>query len=142
MEILYIFLHTCAPYILGVNGDIQSDLSTLTFKNIENFEYLHSIVLRLQKEIFLYGETVSSTRLIFRYIKALSNSNKLRSFIAPKIIDFVTFLYRNIKLAIYEGVNIHVLYRFLEIIESPNILTTLGQRSGCFVPSYSTNNHT
>ena len=38
--------------------------------------------------------------------------------------------------------NIHGLYRYLEMIESPTILTTSVQRSHHFGPSYSINNDT
>ena len=53
-----------APDIGGMNGDVQSDLATLAFKNGEKLKDFHSIIIRLQQEIILYGETVTTTRLI------------------------------------------------------------------------------
>ena len=41
----------------------------------------------------------------------------------------IILLNNNVKLAIYTGKKIHVLYRYIEIILSPNSLTSLGQRS-------------
>ena len=60
-----------APHIGGMNGDVQFDLDTLAFKSGEQLEDFYSIIIRLQQEINLYGETVSTTRLIFQYMKAL-----------------------------------------------------------------------
>ena len=37
-------------------------------------------------------ETVYPTIIIFKYMKALSNSDKLKSSIAPKMTDLITFL--------------------------------------------------
>ena len=34
-------LHSCAPHIVGMNGDVQSDLATLVLKNGEQLEYFH-----------------------------------------------------------------------------------------------------
>ena len=51
-----------------MNGDVKSDLSTLEFKNWEQPEDLN-IIIQLQQEIILYGETVSPTRLLFQYMK-------------------------------------------------------------------------
>ena len=75
-----------------MNGDVQSDLSTLAFKSREQLEDFHMRILRLQQEIILAGEIVSPNRLLFQYIKALSKTDKLRSFIAPKMTDLITFL--------------------------------------------------
>ena len=55
------------------------------------------------------------------------------------MIDIITFLDNNGKLAVYTGINIHGIYSYLEIIVSPTILTTSGQSSCHFRPSYSTN---
>ena len=49
----------------------------------------------LSREIF------SPTRLIFQYMKALTKSEKLRSFIVPKMTDLITFLDDNGKYAVY-----------------------------------------
>ena len=96
-----------------MNGDVQSDISTLVFKNGEQHEDFHSRILRIQQEIILSGEIVSPNRLLFQYMKALSNSDKLRVFIAPKMTDLITFLDNNGKSAVYEGENIHGIYRYL-----------------------------
>ena len=56
--------------------------------------------------------------------------------------DLITFLDKNGKLAVYTGGNIHGIYRYLEIIGSPTILTTSGERSNHFGPSSSSNNDT
>ena len=55
----------------------------------------------------------SPTRLIFQYMKALSKSDKLRSFIALKMKDIIKFLDNNIKPGVYTGVDIHGIYRYL-----------------------------
>ena len=57
-------IHSRAPNIGGVNGDVQSDLATLAFKNEEQLEYFYSIILIIQQEINLSRETVSPTRII------------------------------------------------------------------------------
>ena len=49
-----------------MNGDVQSDLSTLAFKDGEQLEDFHSRILRIQQEIMLSGEIVSPTRLLFQ----------------------------------------------------------------------------
>ena len=51
--ILSRLLHSRAHHIGGMNGDFQSDLATLAFKNGEQLEYFHSMILRLQQEIML-----------------------------------------------------------------------------------------
>ena len=56
--------------------------------------------------------------------------------------DLITFLDKNGKSDVSPGGNIHGIYRYLEMIGSPNTLTTSGQRSHNFGPSYSTNNGT
>ena len=56
--ILSRLLHSRAPHLGMMNGDVQSDLSTLAFKNGEQLEYFHSKILRLQQEITISGETV------------------------------------------------------------------------------------
>ena len=67
------------------------DLTILLFKIGEQPEYFCSKILRLQQEINLSGETVSPKRLVFRYMKALPNIDKLNVFIVPKMIDLITF---------------------------------------------------
>ena len=99
-----------------MHGDIQSDLSTLAFNNGEQLEYFHSRILILQQEIMLYVETVSPTRILFQYMKELEKIDELKSCIAPKMTYLITFLDNNRKYAVYTGVNIHELYRYLEII--------------------------
>ena len=49
---------------------------------------------------------------MFQYIKAFSNSEKLKVFISPKMTDIITFLDNNEKSAVYNGGNIHVLCRY------------------------------
>ena len=61
-----------------MNGDVKYYLATLTFKKWEQLEDFHSRIIRLQQEITLYGETVSTTRLLFQYMKELSKSDKLK----------------------------------------------------------------
>ena len=68
--ILSKIIHACVPNLGSMNGDVQSDLSTLAFNNGEQFEYLHRIIIRLQQETNLSGETVSHTRLLFHYTKS------------------------------------------------------------------------
>ena len=114
----------------------------MEFKNGKQLEDFHIIILRLEQEIILYLETVSPTRLILQYTKSLSKSNKLKVFIAPKMKYLITFLDNNGKPAVYTGVNIHGIYRYLEMIGPPSTLTTSGQSSNNFGPSSSTNNDT
>ena len=54
-KILSRLLHSRAPNIGGMNGDVKSDLNNLTFKNGEKLEDFHSRIIRLQQEIILYG---------------------------------------------------------------------------------------
>ena len=54
-NILYRLLHSHAYYLGGMNGDVQSDLSTLAFKNIEQLEDCHIIIIILQEEMNLSG---------------------------------------------------------------------------------------
>ena len=136
------FIHSHAPHLGGMNIDVQSDLSTLLFKNGEQLEDLHGIILRIQQEIMISVEIVYPTRLIFQYMKALSNSDKLRSFIAPKMTDLITFLDNNGKSDVYTGGEIHGIYYYLDIIGDPTKLTTSGQRYRHFIPSSSINNDT
>ena len=75
-------------------------------------------------------------------MKALSKSDKLISFIAPKMKNLITLLKNKGNFAVYIGVNIHGIYRYLKIIGAPTTLTTSGQKSHHFVPSYFINNHT
>ena len=64
-------IHSRDPHHGGINGDFRSDLATLAFNNGKKLEDFHSRILRLQQEIILSGETVSPTRFIFQYMKAL-----------------------------------------------------------------------
>ena len=54
-NILSRLLHSRAPHLGGMNGDVQSDLDTLAFRNGEQLEDFHSRILRLQQEIMLSG---------------------------------------------------------------------------------------
>ena len=88
----------------------------------------------------LSGEIVSPTILLLHYTKALTKSEKLRAFIAPKMTYLITFLDNNGKYAVYIGGDIHDIYRYIKMIEAPTILTTSVQRSPHFGISYSGNN--
>ena len=46
-KIISILIHSHAPHIEGMNGGVQSDLATLTFKSGEQIGYFHSIILRI-----------------------------------------------------------------------------------------------
>ena len=73
-------------------------------------------------------------------MKALTKSEKLRSFIAPNMKYHITFLDNNGKYYVYTGGDNHGIYRDLEIIGDPTTLTTSGQRSHHIDPSYSRKN--
>ena len=73
-------------------------------------------------------------------MKALTKSEKLKAFIAPKMTGLITLLDKNVKSAAYEGGYIHGIYRYLEIIGAPTTLTTSGHRYHHFGPSSSSNN--
>ena len=99
-KILSILLHPCDPHIGEMNGDVQSDLSTLAFKTVEHLEGFHSRIIRLQQEIILTVETVSTTILILQYTNTLSKGEKLKAFIAPKMKDLIIFLDNNVKYSV------------------------------------------
>ena len=86
------------------------------------------------------GENFFPTRLIFQYMKEFSKSDKLRAFIAPKMTALTTLFDKNIKYAVYTGEDIHGIYCYLEMIGYPTTLTTSGQLSHHYSPSYSINN--
>ena len=67
-SILSRLLHSRAPHLGGMNGDVQSDIATLDFRNGEQLEDFHSRILRIQKEIMLSGEIVSPFILLFQYM--------------------------------------------------------------------------
>ena len=73
-------------------------------------------------------------------MKALTKSDKLRDFIAPKMTDLITFLDNTRKSSVYTGGDIHGIYRYLEMIGAPTTLTNSVQRSHYFGPLYSRNN--
>ena len=73
-------------------------------------------------------------------MKALTKSEKLKSFMAPNMTDLITFIDTKGKYTVYDGGDIHGIYRYLEIIGAPTTLTTSGHRSHNFGPSYSSNN--
>ena len=73
-------------------------------------------------------------------MNTLSNSDKLRAFIAPKITYLITFLDNNGKSVVCTGGDIHGIYRYLEIIGAPTTLNTSGQSSHHFSSSSSINN--
>ena len=117
-----------------MNGDVQYDLATLAFRNGEQLEDFHIRILRLQQEIMISGEIISPTRLLLQYMKALTKSEKLKAFIAPKMTDLITFIDKNGKSDVYDGGYIHGIYRYLEMIGAPTTLTTSGHRSHHFGP--------
>ena len=129
-----------APHLGGMNGDFQYDLATLDFSNEEQLEDFHSRILRLQQEIMLSGEIVSPNRLFIHYVKALKNSEKLKAFIAPKMTDLITFIDKNGKSDVYDGGDIHGIYRYLEMIGAPTTLTTSGHHYHHFGSSLSSKN--
>ena len=51
--ILSRLIHSRAPHLGGMNSDVQSDLTTLAFKNGEQLEDFHISILRIQQEIIL-----------------------------------------------------------------------------------------
>ena len=122
-NILSRLLHSRAPHLGGINGDVKSDLATLSFRNGEQLEDFH---------IILSGDIVSPTRLLIEYMKALTKSEKLKEIIAPKMTDLITFIEKNGISADYDGGDIHGIYRYLEIIGAPTTLTTSGHRSHHF----------
>ena len=113
---------------------IKSDIATLDFNNWEKLENFHDSIIRLQQEIVLSGEIVSPTRLLFKYLKALSNSDKPKYFIAPKMTDLITFPDNSEKSAVYTGGDICVICRYIDIIGAPTAFTTLVQLSHHFSP--------
>ena len=48
-NILSRLIHSRAPHLVRMNGDVQSDIATLAFNNGEQLEYFHSRILRLQQ---------------------------------------------------------------------------------------------
>ena len=75
-------------------------------------------------------------------MKAFSNRDKLKEFIAPNMTYLITFPDNNVKSASYTRGNINGIYFYLEMIEFPITLTTSGQQSHHLVPLYSINNDT
>ena len=75
-------------------------------------------------------------------MNSLSKSNKLKAFFSPKMTYIITFLDNRVKLAIYTGVNIHVVYPYIEIILAPNKLTSPVHSSHHFGTSSSTKTDT
>ena len=74
--ILSIIIHSCDHHVGGMNGDVHSDLATLDLNNGEQIEDCHISIIRLQQEIILSGETVSSMGLLLQYTKELSKRDK------------------------------------------------------------------
>ena len=75
-------------------------------------------------------------------MKALSKSDKRKACFVPKMTYLITLPDNTGKWAIYEGVNIHERYNYLETIRSPNASTTSVQIYYNFVTLSSTNNDT
>ena len=135
-------LHERAPNIVWMNSDVQYDLSTLIFKNWEQLEDFHIIIIILQQEINLSGESVYPTRLIFRCMKSLAKCDKLKEFLVPKMTDLIILRCNNGQLDIYTEGNIHGLYCYLEIIRSPTYLNSSVNSSNHVGNSFFTNNGT
>ena len=125
MEILSRIIHSCTPHphLVGVNCDVQYDLSTLAFKIGCKIEDFHIRILRLQQEVIISGEYVSPTTHLFQYMKALSKSNNIKGLIVAKMTNIITLL-DNRKYAVYTGGNILEIYWYLKMIGSPKTLTT------------------
>ena len=117
-----------------MNGDVQSDLSTLAFNNGEQLEGFHGRIIIIQQEIMLSGETLSPIRLLFQYMKAFPKSDKFKAFIAPNMTDLIILIDNNGKYDVYKGGDIHGIYWYLEMIGDPTTLTTSVQRSHHFSP--------
>ena len=75
-------------------------------------------------------------------MKEFSKSEKLKAFIVPKMIDHITFIDKNGKYDVYTGVNIHVIYFYIEMIGAPTTLTPSVQHYHHFCSSFSINNAT
>ena len=80
-----------------MNGDVKSNLPTLAFNNVEQLEYFHIIILRLQQETNLYVETVSPEIILVHYMKSLSNRDKYKAFISLKMTGLTTLFLSSIK---------------------------------------------
>ena len=81
-KILSRLLHSRDLHLGGINGDFQSDLSTLKLNNVEKLEDFNSIVIRLQQEIIISGETVSptdfSSSTLRKYQRSINSNHSLR----------------------------------------------------------------
>ena len=75
-------------------------------------------------------------------MNSLSNSDKIKALIAPKMTYLTTLLKNKLKLPVYTGVNILGIYRYPKIIGAPNTLTISSHSSNNFGPSYYTKNNT
>ena len=73
-------------------------------------------------------------------MKVLSNSDKIKELILPKMTDLIIFIDNNRKYDVYIEVNIHGIYHYLEIIGPPTTFTNSGHGSHNFDPSSSINN--
>ena len=107
---------------------IYPPCSSITEKNLKTFIAVFSD----SNKKLCSMEKFSPTILLFQYTKALSNNDKLRAFISPKITDLITFLDNNRKYAVYTGVDVHGIYLYLDMIGAPTTLTTSGQHSHHF----------
>ena len=72
-------------------------------------------------------------------MKALSKSNKLKSFVAPKMTDLTTYLDNNEIFLFIQGGSIHGLYPYIEMIVDPTAWTTSVWCSRHFGTSFSIN---
>ena len=74
-------------------------------------------------------------------MEELSKSDKIRAFIATNMTDLITFIENNGKYSVYKGGDIHVIYRYLDIIGAPTTMNNSGQRSHNLSPSFSSNKY-
>ena len=73
-------------------------------------------------------------------MKALKKSEKLKAFMATKMTDLINFIDTIGKYTVYDGGDIHGIYRYLETIGAPTTLTTSSHRSNHYCPSSFSNN--
>ena len=103
---------------IGVrNGDVQFESITLTFKQWEQLKDFHRKILILQQGIKLFGETVSTTRIILQRMKEFNNCDKAKAFIETKTIELITHLNKNGKPVFKTVVNIYDINCYVKIID-------------------------
>ena len=73
--------------------------------------------------------------ILYQYIKPLSNFYGLKGFIAPKMMDIITYIENPVKDASYSRSDIHYIYHYLCMIGAPTTLDYSGQNSNSFDPN-------